>query len=159
VVKRITISVSDEFSAKMEKVKGRVNVSEEFRKHMTHIMNYHEKLETMEGGEMEKIIERLRHQKQADLGYNETRGREKGLEWAMTADYMEIQAAMCVDFDPVTQAFSNDNTEVESINDYLADLLGEEVSLQYFTSEQNKSYYKGWQNGVFDFWDKVKDKI
>lgn len=162
MARKVTISVPDELYEKMSKWRDSFNFSQVFQNAITKMISrkedFHQKLK--EEFDFSAIIERLRKEKQeAENNYFE-KGKKDALEWLKTAHYKDILYAL--KWDP-----SEKPEEDETLGEYFSQKLKKiyRLGLAEMRSQScrvNKIIYRyiaGWQEGVQEFWEQVRDEV
>jgi hypothetical protein len=118
---------------------------------------------------MDKIIERLKAEKESFINNYCEKGKNDGLEWGKSASYEEIQYALKLE--PLNKTHDNvisfNPTRDEVLGDYFSgiieddDMMGfeETVPGNFIPNEAFSSWEEGWVDGVQEFWESVSDKI
>lgn len=154
---RITLTVPDELYARIQVVKGELNMSAVFQKAMEQAVTLEEiKMKALSS--KEKVIERLRLERQKSEEEWFDCGKSDGLEHAENLSYE--------DFEQLWDLYEGKNElerydlwiELEQFPEDLHELLQERMK-GYSPKPNEKSYLAGWIDGVTDFWDEIKDKI
>ena len=171
---RITLSIPEELSKKMEKYKEKFNYSRIFQEAISRKIRQKENFEKKinEDPEIETIIKRLREEKMNEQIEFYNIGKQDGLEWAKRASYRELKyvaqehEAM---FEFTDKVISYDPTRNEIMGDYFADILEEYKeqgmgfmemgSSNCIPNDVFKSWEKGWQEAIKEFWEEIKNKI
>lgn len=166
MAKKVTISVPDQLHEKMEKWRKSFNFSRIFQKAIGEAIRKKEEFRKRLGGDetMERIIERLRKEKEEESAIYYEEGREYGIEWAKASHYVSLKVA--VEWDP----HSGDAPDDEDIRDQLDLAITEDENRRFDTDEWHyhrwmttdsaiKNYLIGWHDGVVEFWNEVKDKL
>lgn len=180
MTQRINISIPDDLYERLQFFKDTINISklcqhaiekevkkkEDFRKRMK------------EAPEMQEIIQRLRKEavEKYDIVYK--RAIIDGEEWAKTAHYEDLIAAVeeeeeneiialgmqgAPDMDPDITNYLLEKHGIKSetgeIEDYLKVALPDLKLRRYHDLELEQKYNIGWYTGVLNFWNEVKKLI
>lgn len=165
MVKRVTLSVSDEFYEEMAKWRDSLNFSKVFRVATIDAIKKKKafKKRLKEGFDMEATIERLREEKLEVEGDYLTEGKESGLEWAKIAHYSELQYVL----NEWEWTRGDDPTrhpeEMEGLGEEFRDMIENDPNLGFDhrgeTTEAQDDLTEGWIEGVKSFWNEIEDKI
>lgn len=164
MVKRTTISIPDKLYQKMEQWRHEINFSKEFQTHIESIIERKERLKQgmMVGVDMTRAIERLKEEKRkSGISFFDD-GKKYGFRWAANSHYDDIQAAIawndlraasrCESIQELIQAvFEEDPSGLMGIED-------DKHSSEYF-NEYALSFFKGFKEGVTEFWAQVEDYL
>lgn len=162
MAQRINISISDSLYERLQAVKDHLNVSGICQEAIMNAV-YLEELKNKNIPDMEKLVERLRKQKEEAVKEYGEAGKVQGMEDAMTLDYADF-----VTIEKASEALnSTDGWALDP-----EELLGDSLAGQYSglaellnTLEQDDSsfdrrtYAQGWIGGVMEVWDRVKEEI
>lgn len=171
---KITLSIPEDLSRKMEKWRDKFNFSSVFQEAISREIekkeNFAKKIK--EEPKMGAIIERLKQEKMDEEKEFYGIGKQDGLEWAKRASYRELkyvveeQQAM---FEFTENVVSYDPNRGEILGDYFTDIFEEykdqgmgwtEISyLNYIPNEVFKAWEQGWKEAIKEFWEEIKDKI
>ena len=171
---KITLSVPEELSKKMEKWKEAFNFSSVFQEAISKEIEKKENLtrKIKEEPKMEEIIERLKQEKIDEENKFHEIGHEDGLQWAKSASYRELKYV--VDeyeamFEESGDIVSWDPTNDEILGGYFTDIFEEYkkegmgfTQVSYSNSIPNEfftEWERGWKEAVEAFWDEIKDKF
>ena len=171
MVKRVTVTISDELASRAALWSDDLSPSRLFQEALEEWVSRKEALaERVKGGgaDMAAIIERLRQQKaRAEHDYYDE-GQEEGAAWARTADYLELRHAAA--FEPFSRSkhkpgldrsiLEGDRTLGETFRAifekrpdfWKADSRG----LLVYDAE---TFIKGWLDAIKAFWAEVAPKI
>ncbi len=162
MTRKITISVPDELYEKMNQWRASFNFSKIFQKAIAAMIHKKEEFQSKikEEFDFTAVIERLKKEKlEIESNYFET-GKKDALEWLKTAHFKDILYAL--KWEP-TESFSSD----ETLGEYFAHKV--KIFCQYGLAEMNsqcgkanvivQKYLAGWQEGVREFWNAVKDEV
>ena len=142
---RINITLPDELYKRLQKYKGRFNVSGVCRAAIEYEIK---NLEIIEKGQNMSAIEKLRAQKeQHDEGYFQA-GKRDGIKDAEHLDYKDL-IELTQDGVDFYQTYAYYDIVRDVIEDYLRDDAA-------FNEDE---YIKGWLDGVSEFYEEIKDQI
>lgn len=172
---KVTLSIPEDLSKKMERWKDKFNFSSIFQEAISKKIEKREYFakEIREEPEMGAIIERLKQEKMYGEKEFYEIGRKDGLLWAKQASYQELKYV--VDryeamFEIRENVIFYNPTENEILGDYFTDIFEEyqDQNMGYKeTTSLNKvipneifqSWEKGWKEAIEEFWEEIKDKI
>lgn len=159
---KVTISVPDDLYEKMSEWRDSFNFSQIFQNAMSKMIarkeEFHQKIK--EEFDFSAIIERLRKEKhEAENDYFE-KGKKDALEWLKTAHYKDILYALKWKPDEKPE-------EDETLGDYFSQKLKRiyRLGLAEMRSQSSRvnqiihKYIAGWQEGVHEFWNQVRDEV
>lgn len=166
MVKKFTVSVSDELASRFERWKGDISPSKVFQAALEEALGRKEgfRQRITEENDMDTIIERLRQEKRVDENsYNEM-GRREGLRWAKSASYSELRYA--------AETFPRDEGHYgaraiyqdDVLSAYWAEDFNEDPALtadaddEYMTDEA-EAWLDGWFEAVDEFWAEVQRRL
>ncbi|NPU83673.1 MAG: hypothetical protein HPY65_04220 [Syntrophaceae bacterium] len=162
MAKKITLSVPESLYQKIENWRASFNLSQMFQDVVTDAIQRKEELQRRiaEDANLAEIVKRLRKEKQEAVARIVDRGMREGLRWARIAHYEELCYALTwrpeEDRDPLQN---------KMLGSYFTDYFKKENLSDFFETSgkavrQNiDSFITGWQTGVADFWNLIKDKI
>jgi hypothetical protein len=161
--KKVTISVPDDLSEKMEKWRDHFNFSQVFQDAISSLIQKKEEFQKRLKGDhdMDAIVERLKREKsETEKNYFDD-GKKDGLEWAKAAHYSDLQSAIGWEFnkgDDPRQCPDSD------IADYFSEIIDEDPILHCedydnYANDALVSFIAGWKEGVEEFWNEIADKI
>jgi predicted transcriptional regulator len=158
MTERITITIPDSLHTRLQAVKENMNISAVCQQAIEYAVSMEElKMKNLAG--KEKVIERLRLERQKSEEEWFNCGRNDGLEAAENLKYE--------DFEQLCDLYTKKN-ELERYGDWIGlDQFSEELreGLQeqmddYSPKPPNKGLYlAGWIEGAIEFWDEIKDEI
>jgi hypothetical protein len=161
MAKKVTISVPDELHEKMNQWRASFNFSKIFQRAVSAMIQKREAFQEQVRSSLDltAIVARLRKEKQeVESDYNE-RGRRAGLAWSRTAHYREIQYATA--WEP-----GDDPTRDATLGDYFKELFKTKTAMAIPESQSppeaetmTTAFVRGWQDGVRQFWNEVKDRL
>lgn len=159
VMARTTISIPDPLAARLEPLKDHINVSEICQRALEARVQTYERIAALsEEDVMEKLVQRLKIQKQESTQWSTKQGAEDGQHWAISdATYAEIvkwsDRGMLdnpyIDDLPLPDSAHDE----ESYNDLreLADDCGEVLD--------DQAYARGFLEAVGEVWLQVENKV
>lgn len=179
--KIISISIPEKLHERLQKLKGKINVSKlcqdaidyEVKKKEAFLKRIHKSPKT------DKIIARLSKEKNESTGLVYERGLMDGEQWAKIAHYDDLYAAVCKEEDE--DIIKNPQLEdleweildyllkkhkvkyegrpiEEPIEEYLNSVLPVKVRTPNYYI-YTIAYRRGWYQGILDFWNEIKEKI
>lgn len=157
MAKKVTVSIPDLLYEKMEQWRASFNLSKMLQEAVAEAIQKKEDFQKRlrEDLDLNQIIERLRQEKRQSEGdYHET-GRQDGLNWAKSAHYDDLIYAIN------WEAFEEAEDD-PVLGPYFAE---KKVARRPRPSEGQASpnlfrlYLSGWQSGVGQFWEEVREKI
>jgi len=168
MVRRFSVSCSDELGNSLDRYKEKLSPSAIFQSAAEVAVEREERLskELNKDVDMDAIVERLRQEKKETTKGIYEQGRKDGMRWAKSAHYDDLVSV--VKFEPPYEDgqmldFSGDD------NDCIADILKDffEEYPQYNTQEDDAGYLHdeaveyvtGYLEGVGDFWKEVESKL
>jgi hypothetical protein len=158
MTKKVTLSVSDELSEKMEKWKDSFNFSGIFQEAITEAIQRKEDFQKRlkEDPKMNEIIERLRKEKaESEKEWFEI-GKTEGLEWAKVSSYDELQIVLTADGDEIPMDLLNKNDDVNE--EWFQEQVYDYYVLPRDTIADTR-FQAGFMRGVREFWKEVANKI
>jgi uncharacterized protein YeaO (DUF488 family) len=168
MVKRYSVSVSDELGNKIDRWKDDLSPSTIFQQAMaTEIAKKENFIQRIkEDKNMEDIIERLRNEKKASEQRYYEAGKEDGLQWAKAAEYEDLLLTATEDPEDL-----KDSGEYRA-QGYAYHRLAAQWrdQMQYYPGllqSDNEDYLNplagewldGWFDGVQTFWGEISDKL
>ncbi|MGB9500060.1 MAG: hypothetical protein ACKVE4_10005 [Dissulfuribacterales bacterium] len=162
MARKVTISVPDELYEKMSKWRSSFNFSKIFQKTIAGMIQSKEEFRQKIKAEFDfsAIIERLRREKlETEINYHE-KGKKDALEWLKTAHYKDILYAL--------KWVPNDEpARDKKLGDYFSQQLKKLSGLDFAeipgqaskVSQIIHKYIDGWQQGVHEFWNTVKEEV
>ncbi len=154
---KITLSIPDLLHEKMEEWRKYFNFSKMFQDALSDAIRKKEEFQKrlQEDLDMTDIIERLKQEKLQSEGNYSDRGKIEGLLWAKSAHYDDLVHAMA--FDSAAEIAADDR-----LSAYFSDIFSKDRLLDCQGSELNKFtrlFLDGWQRGLSDFWNEIKEKL
>ena len=143
VAERITITLPNDLYKRLQTVKDKLNVSGLCQTTIERAVTI-EEIKLKDIAVMDRVVERLRLEKQeANQEWKET-GLEHGLENAQELSYEDFRAIE-------KGEISEDNREWLLETNFDEDAKPD--------SDEFDVYLEGWTEGVLHFWDEIKDQI
>jgi hypothetical protein len=172
MVKRYSVSVSDELGEKIDQWKNELSPSTIFQQAMSAEIAKKEGFvkRIKEDQDMESIIERLRQEKKASENKYFEFGKEEGLEWAKAANYEDLVFTVNKDLDDLIglmrlhwRAVPDEGILLE-LRNYFCGQLYEELELPFDKDNDDLDpfvveWLDGWLEGVQAFWREISDKL
>lgn len=157
MTRKITLSIPDMLHDKMEEWRKSFNLSKMFQDALTEAIHKKEEFQRrmQEDSDMSEIIERLRREKKLSEGNYSESGRIKGLQWAKNAHYDDLMHVLCLQS-------PGDVAKDTLLSHYFNDIDGTDEHLEFSGDNPNKYtklFLEGWQKGVSEFWNVIKEKI
>jgi len=179
VSKKITLSISEELSEKMDKWKDSFNFSKVFQDAMSEAIQKKEDFQARLKGSasMEEIIERLKKERaEVAVDYKE-KGKADGLAWAKAASYEDLYYAAegkgaLFSWDPDER--SSDmifNDHSREVGNYWNNMILNDACMGWVAVEDDpderadvpneflSAWFDGWFEAVEAFWSEIKDKL
>ncbi|MBI9081988.1 MAG: hypothetical protein JEZ11_00230 [Desulfobacterales bacterium] len=161
MAKRVTISVPDELHEKMNQWRTSFNFSKIFQRAVSSMIQKRESFQEQVRNSLDltAVVTRLRKEKQETESDYSEKGRRKGLAWSRAAHYQEIQYALAWEPDdhPTRDAVLGDYFEEAFKVRPPLNVAGKQGAPE--TETLTKAFVCGWQDGVREFWNEVKDRI
>jgi hypothetical protein len=171
---KVTLSIPEDLSKKMEQWRDKFNFSSVFQEAISREIekkeNFTKKIK--EEPTMGAIIERLKQEKIDEEKEFYGIGKIDGLEWAKRASYQELKyvvEAYEALFEITENVISCDPTRNEILGDYFKDIFEEykdrgmgctEISYSnYIPNEVFQAWEQGWKEAIEAFWEEIEDKI
>ena len=161
MTQRISVTLPDDLSARLDAVKGAFNVSGVCQEALEREVSRQE-LMAQEGGELAVTIKRLRAEKRKYDECYEDVGYQEGYRDAQRLSYDElvelVDAHTVAKSEPSLDPWSPDivynlNLWAERLEQNVKDQEREDPRFS------RDAFVYGWLQGVMALWDKVKDKI
>jgi len=164
MVKRYTVSVSDEIAERIDKWKHKISPSEIFREAMVSEIDKREGFQKRikEDGTMEAVIERLKKEKERSAENFRNQGREEGARWAKAASYEDLVYLGNWEYD------SENGRDIFS-DDFLGEYFEETfknhpiLKADFYSddmfSDLGEEWMLGWEEGANEVWSAVMEKI
>lgn len=157
MAKKVTVSIPDMLYEKMEQWRASFNLSKMLQEAVAEAIQKKEDFQRRlrEDLDLGQIIERLRQEKRQSEGDYHESGRQDGLNWAKTAHYDDLiyainwQVPEAAEQDPVLGSYF-----AEKKLDRQPRPSDGQGSASFF-----RLYLAGWQSGVGQFWEEVREKI
>lgn len=140
VAERITITLPDQLYERLQAVKGKLNVSGLCQQAIELAVTI-EEIKIKDIPVKDKVIERLRLEKQvASREWRET-GFTDGVEDAQELSYEDFRAL-----------------EKDKVSEETREWV-EDKRIQYLENPDEDIYWEGWVEGALHFWNEIKDKL
>ncbi len=163
VAKKITLTVPESLSRKIDQWRSSFNMSKLFQDAMDEAIKKKEELQRLitKDHSIDEIVERLKTEKRDLEGEISERGRADGFAWAKSAHYRELRAVLSsgepLGSEEEPQESSAQGAAAQGWTSY-KDELGSPGDAE--TTRQHRELYRaGWQNGVWQLWNLVKDRL
>lgn len=161
MTQKITLSIPDMLHEKLTKWRSSFNFSKLFQEALTEAIEKKESFQKKlsQDMDMSDIITRLKQEKQKWENKYFDIGKKEALGWARTARYeallyvTRIEKYYDILFDPRMNNYFKSIYQSAGLMPYPAGL--DKSALQ----EHDKKLVDGWFNGIYEFWNQVKDKI
>ncbi len=150
MARKITLSIPDLLHEKMEEWRQSFNLSKMFQDALAEAILKKEEFQRRfhEDTSMSETIERLRREKRISEGNFLENGRTEGFQWAKSAHYDDLMYAL--DLDSVT-ALASDGR--------LASCFAPIIEREHLTDKHARLFIQGWQKGITEFWNEIKEKL
>lgn len=150
MARKITLSIPDLLHEKLEEWRQSFNLSKIFQDALAEAILKKEEFKRRfhEDTSMAETIERLRREKKISEGNFLENGRIIGFQWAKSAHYDDLMYALT--FDSVT-ALADDER--------LAQNFSPGIEKDQLTDKHARLFIQGWQRGLNEFWDEIKEKL
>ncbi len=163
MAKKITLTVNESLSRKIDEWRSSFNLSRLFQDAVTEAIKRKEEFQRMLSGkgDIPQIVERLKAEKRGWLEKARAEGEEDGTSWAGRAHYEELTAAVAAS--SAASAASAEGAPPSDAERRAAEAW-EERRGPVGTDEKEKddaraAYRRGWRTGVCGLWDLVKDQL
>jgi len=160
MAKKITLTVNESLSRKIDEWRSSFNLSRLFQDAVTEAIKRKEEFQRMLSGkgDIPQIVERLKAEKRGWLEKARAAGEEDGASWAGRAHYEELTEAVAA-----VSATSAEGAPPPDAERRAAEAW-EERRGPVGTDEKEKddaraAYRRGWRTGVCGLWDLVKDQL
>ena len=150
MARKITLSIPDLLHEKLEEWRQSFNLSKMFQDALAEAILKKEEFQRrfQEDTSMAETIERLRREKKISEGSFLENGRIEGFQWAKSAHYDDLMYALT--FESVT-ALAEDGR--------LGQNFFSGIEKDKLTDRHAHLFIQGWQRGINDFWNEIKEKI
>ncbi|ACN15295.1 hypothetical protein HRM2_21970 [Desulforapulum autotrophicum HRM2] len=150
MARKITLSIPDLLHEKMEEWRQSFNLSKMFQDALAEAILKKEEFQRrfQEDTSMSETIERLRREKRVSEGNFLENGRIEGFQWAKSAHYDDLMYALALE--SVT-ALANDER--------LAPCFAPISERDQLTDKHVRLFIQGWQRGITEFWNEIKEKL
>lgn len=154
---RITLTVPDDLYARIQVVKGKLNMSAVFQKAIEKAVAL-EEIEMKALSTKEKVIERLRVERQKSEQDWFDCGKSDGLRDAENLSYDDFEQLWDLYESKYELERHNLWIKLNQFPEDFHELLKERME-GYSPKPNKESYLAGWIDGVTDFWDEIKGEI
>lgn len=157
MARKITLSIPDLLYDKMERWRRSFNLSKIFQEAVAEAIQKKEEFQKrlQEDHDLNSVIERLREEKAQSEGNFFVNGRRDGAMWAKSASYDDIMYALSwqdidsATTDKVLGSFFQEKFKTDNLMDTQGNIIKEYARL----------YLTGWQRGLEEFWNEIKNKL
>ncbi len=152
MARKITLSIPDLLHEKLEEWRQSFNLSKMFQDALAEAILKKEEFQRrfQEDTSMAETIERLRREKKISEGNFLENGRVEGFQWAKSAHYDDLMYALT--FDSVT-ALAADERLVQNFSQDM------DMEKDQLTDRHTRLFIQGWQSGINEFWNAIKEKL
>ncbi|MDY0375268.1 MAG: hypothetical protein RBQ72_06000 [Desulfobacterium sp.] len=152
MARKITLSIPDLLHEKLEEWRQSFNLSKMFQDALAEAILKKEEFQRrfQEDTSMAETIERLRREKKISEGNFLENGRVEGFQWAKSAHYDDLMYALT--FDSVT-ALAADERLVQNFSQDM------DMEKDQLTDRHTRLFIQGWQRGINEFWNAIKEKL
>lgn len=152
MARKITLSIPDLLHEKLEEWRQSFNLSKMFQDALAEAILKKEEFQRrfQEDTSMAETIERLRREKKISEGNFLENGRVEGFQWAKSAHYDDLMYALT--FDSVT-ALAADERLVQNFSQDM------DMKKDQLTDRHTRLFIQGWQSGINEFWNAIKEKL
>lgn len=141
VAQRITVTIPDQLHERLQQVKDKLNISGLCQQAIEKAVEI-EEIKFKDVPNMEKLLERLRMEKQQSEDNWKKEGIKDGRADAMDLSYDEFRALEGNEDIP-------DNIEI-----WVRDR-----NMEYLENLDEEAYLEGWKEGALSVWEQVKDSL
>lgn len=152
--KILSISIPDKLNERLQAHKGSLNVSALCQEALDAAIRI-EEAKNMEGDEMEKLIARLKVEKEAIKQSSFGEGTRHGIEDAKNYSYVDFLAVEKIE-ELIAQYGYDCNVPLELLEKEIVDDDSIDAVEEKWDSIE---YWRGWVTGMMDVWEKVKGQI
>lgn len=148
MTRKITLSIPDLLHERMEAWRQSFNLSKMFQDALADAIHKKEEFQKRfkEDTSMSETIERLKKEKKISEGNYLENGRIEGFQWAKIAHYDDLMYAL--EIDSIT-AMAQDDRLAGCFIEFSGDNLNKHARL----------FIQGWQKGINEFWNEIKEKL
>ncbi len=163
MAKKITLTVPESLSRKIDQWRSSFNMSKLFQDAMDEAIKKKEELQRLltKDHSIDEIVERLKTEKRDLEGEVSERGRADGFTWAKSAHYRELRAVLSRG-EPLGSEGDSNESSVQGAAAQGWNAYKEELGTlddAEITKQHRELYRAGWQNGVWQLWHLVKDRL
>ncbi|MDY0219696.1 MAG: hypothetical protein RBR67_00960 [Desulfobacterium sp.] len=150
MARKITLSIPDLLHEKLEEWRQSFNLSKMFQDALAEAILKKEEFQRrfQEDTSMAETIERLRREKKISEGNFLENGRAEGFQWAKSAHYDDLMYALT--FDSMTALAADER---------LAQNFALGMEKDQLTDRHARLFIQGWQRGINEFWNEIKEKL
>ncbi|MCP3875851.1 MAG: hypothetical protein GY699_22195 [Desulfobacteraceae bacterium] len=157
MTQKITLSIPDLLHEKLKEWRNSFNFSKMFQDTLTEAIQKKEAFQKRfsEDFDMPEIIKRLKQEKLIWEKKYYQLGKEAALNWAKVAHYEDL--LYVVRFNGTYELISDPN-----MNEYFEQIYNSTDLVKYAKSgsvDHEQLFIDGWFNGIFEFWNQVKEKL
>ena len=157
MARKVTVSIPDMLYEKMERWRRSFNLSKMFQDAVADAIQKKEDFQKriQEDLDLGEVVERLRKEKAQSEGDFFDTGRHDGVLWGKSAAYDDIMYALswedinAAPLDGILGAYFRERFEHSKLMNIQNELMNEYARL----------YVRGWQKGLQEFWEEIKDKL
>lgn len=172
MAKKITLTVPESLSGKIEQWRSSFNLSKLFQDAVAEAIRKKEELQrrlTVDHS-LDDVVARLKAEKRGRREEAAARGRDDGFAWAKGAHYSELvratargpvaSAPLSVEAEAVDESWRNYRATWPGRESASSSVSGHEaVREDPAESDARLAYGEGWQAGVLQLWELVKDRL
>lgn len=157
MAQKITLSIPDLLHEKLEEWRASFNLSKMFQEALTEAIQKKEEFQRRfkEDFDLSDVISRLRKEKNDWERKFYSAGKTEGLKWAKSAHYEDLLYVM--KFKDAYALISD-----PKLNCYFEKIYASSDLVTYSNSDtvtHEQMFMQGWQKGVLELWEQVKDKL
>lgn len=152
--KRVTLSIPDTLYRKLEEWRDSFNLSRVFQDALAEMIRRKENLVEHLQADLPQIIDRLKKEKKETESSWEHLGREKGMQWARGAHWLDLKKMLSRDVESLIGNSTDFPAPFRKVLDQEAADAASADREEFF-----RSFTGGWFKGVRDFWALVEDKL
>lgn len=157
MAKKITLTVNESLSKKIDEWRSSFNLSRLFQDAVTEAIKKKEEFHRMLSGKdnLPQIVERLKAEKRGWLIKARAAGEKDGSAWAGSAHYEDLTAEVAAASEDCATPTDAERHSSEAWERRLGPTGIDEGE----RNAARKAYRDGWREGVRGFWDLVKDQL
>ncbi|MEE4242635.1 MAG: hypothetical protein V2I36_14305 [Desulfopila sp.] len=157
MARKVTVSIPDMLYEKMERWRRSFNLSKMFQDAVMEAIQKKEDFQKriQEDLDLCEVVERLRKEKAQSEGDFYDAGKRDGVLWGKSAAYDDIMYALAWEdigaapVDGVLGPYFQEKFEHSKLMAIQNDVMNQYACL----------YVEGWQKGLREFWEEIKDKL